>query len=364
VLEAFRLNQPAVEAVLEASARLAASGSAHQQSMLPVLRPELFTFMHCVEQSRGTSVRGVVSACAGSWQPTLLLTCLKAAAQQLKNGTASPLTVLLDVSRVATLAGTATAQATSSSRAATADQERANLLLLAARTLYVAACALQQLHESPAASAAAAAHPKLQPEDPFMDDNAPMTLRGLAACVTAIGCVLPAAAGGRSTGSTPRHIADVQQLQQRVQQQLEANVFPAFLNLQSGMQRVGGVGAFKALLQELFPAAYAGQLLQLATDVCMQLTAPGPLCCANPGCTNCSRLSERELVSRKGTVCSGCHALRPCSSECNKAYWKAGHKQACSRLKEATGQQQRGGSSSQTSSSSSSRAGAGSRSRR
>jgi hypothetical protein len=174
-------------------------------------------------------------------------------------------------------------------------------------------------------------------------------LRFILACVEDIGRLLPFAAGGRSTGSTPQHIADVQLLQQHLQQQLEAGVSPVVFSLQCGRQAVDGIGGLTALVKELFPAVLAGQLLQLATDVCAQLTAPGPLCCANPGCTNCSKLSERESVSGRGTVCSGCHAVRVCSSECNKAYWKAGHKKACKRLKEASGQQQRGGSSSSNS---------------
>jgi hypothetical protein len=78
-------------------------------------------------------------------------------------------------------------------------------------------------------------------------------------------------------------------------------------------------------------------MLQLGTAVATQLAEPetAALCCANPSCSNCSKLSERELVSGKGTVCSRCRAVRLCSAECNKAYWKAGHKQACSRLKES-----------------------------
>jgi hypothetical protein len=111
---------------------------------------------------------------------------------------------------------------------------------------------------------------------------------------------------------------------------------------------VDGVRGLQALLKELFPPELARQLLQLANGVCTQLAAPGALCCANPGCTNLVKLSERELVAGKGTVCSSCRAVRLCSAECNKAFWKAGHKQACKRLKEA--QQQQGGSSSSSSS--------------
>jgi hypothetical protein len=108
----------------------------------------------------------------------------------------------------------------------------------------------------------------------------------------------------------------------------------------------------QALLKELFSAELARQLLQLANGVCTQLAAPGALCCANPGCTNLSKLSERELVAGKGTVCSSCRAVSLCSAECNNAFWKAGHKQACKRLKEEAQQQQQGSSSSRAAGSS------------
>jgi hypothetical protein len=96
-----------------------------------------------------------------------------------------------------------------------------------------------------------------------------------------------------------------------------------------------------AEMREMIPAATAQQLLQLATGVCTQLMSVDCVasCCANPGCTNCSKLSERELVAGKSTVCSSCRAVRLCSAECKTAYWKAGHRQVCKRLR--GGKQQR-----------------------
>ncbi|KAF6255821.1 hypothetical protein COO60DRAFT_1627408 [Scenedesmus sp. NREL 46B-D3] len=38
--------------------------------------------------------------------------------------------------------------------------------------------------------------------------------------------------------------------------------------------------------------------------------------------------ARRQLVAGKGTVCSACRSVRLCGPACNKAYWKAGHKQA------------------------------------
>jgi hypothetical protein len=110
-----------------------------------------------------------------------------------------------------------------------------------------------------------------------------------------------------------------------------------------------------AEMREMIPAAAAQQLLQLATGVCTQLVSVDSIaqCCANPGCTNCSKLSERELVGGKDTVCSSCRAVRLCSAECNTAYWKAGHRQVCKRLRGGK-QQQTGGSGKQGNSGSSS----------
>jgi hypothetical protein len=231
--------------------------------------------------------------------------------------------------------------------AAAAGQGKAELLLVAGRALHAAASALLQLHEpSAAAVQAAAAHPELQllKEEPMLVANAPVTLRAVVDCVASISLLLPATAAGRSTGTTPQYLAELQQLLQQLQSPLGA-VVPVAHSSHDGRRFLSDVRGYEDLLKELFPIAVVRQLLQLATVICTQVTAPGPLCCANPGCTILSRLSERELVSGRGTVCSGCHAVRLCSTECNKAFWKAGHKKACKRLPEEAGQQQAGGGS-------------------
>uniref|UniRef100_A0A383V915 MYND-type domain-containing protein n=1 Tax=Tetradesmus obliquus TaxID=3088 RepID=A0A383V915_TETOB len=370
LLGAFRHNQQAVEAALEAGVRLAATIPAWQHSGGPIVLPEVFNYMQHVGAShaalQGLAAQREASHVVG-WQPSLLLTCLKAAARHLKSGTVPRLVVLQSATHIAVHAGI---HAASSSSTAAADSDRAQLLL-SAMALHLAAATLLQLHAPPAAPVPAAA--LLRQVDAALASIAPEVLRGLVACVACIGCLLPqAAAGGSSSsaGGTPQHIQDLHQLQQRVRQQLEVGVAPALLNMNSFRQALNGAGGLTALVKELFPAALASQLLQLATVVCTQAVPPGPLCCANPGCTNCAKLTEGELVAGKGTVCSGCRAVRLCSAECNKAYWKAGHKQACSRLNDAAGQQQQqqrqgGGataasSSSQAGSSSSSRSAAGS----
>jgi hypothetical protein len=49
---------------------------------------------------------------------------------------------------------------------------------------------------------------------------------------------------------------------------------------------------------------------------------------------------ERQLVAGKGTVCSACRSVRLCGPACNKAYWKAGHKQVCALFKQRSSQQE------------------------
>jgi hypothetical protein len=177
VLGAFQRNEAVAEAVLEAAVRMAASCTAEQQSLLPMVQQSVFAFMQHVQLSRAASGgrAGQPAAgplAAGSWQPTLLLTCLKAAAKRLYNSTASALAVLRDATCVAahaTCRGPESAaawsgHATNMSTAVAADPEPANLLLLAGRALHVAACALLQLHESAATPAAAAAAPAAHPQ--------------------------------------------------------------------------------------------------------------------------------------------------------------------------------------------------------
>jgi hypothetical protein len=66
----------------------------------------------------------------------------------------------------------------------------------------------------------------------------------------------------------------------------------------------------------------------------VHLAAGQHWCCANPGCTSLAGALERQLVAGKGTVCSACRSVRLCGPACNKAYWKAGHKQVCALFKQ------------------------------
>jgi hypothetical protein len=329
--------------------------------MLPVMLPDVLGFMQAVALSSSASPPGfamrTTAASSESWQPSLLLTCLKAVMKCLDDGITQPLRTLEDATRIASHAGAAAAaQAVNRSNTAAAYHNRSQLLLLSGRALYVAACALLRLHEGADVTAQPPGQWKLTADDaehPPLVRNAPLTIDRFGAYVIAIGRLLPAA-GGRSCA--PAHVAELQQLQQLLQQRLKEDTLPTVYSLRSGRQQIDGLRGMAALLKELYPAELARQLLQLANGVCTQLAAPGALCCANPACTNCARLSERELVAGKGTVCSSCRAVRLCSAECNQAYWKAGHKQVCERLGGGK-QQQTGGAGKQARSGSSSSSG-------
>jgi hypothetical protein len=160
-------------------------------------------------------------------------------------------------------------------------------------------------------------------------------------------------AGGSSSAAGVQSVAALQQLQQQLLRETWVRLSDAYdsanLTLAAGLDTHKGPEVMQREFLSVIPADAAQQMLQLATGVCTQLVSPdtadavAPLCCANPGCTNCSKLSEQELVGGKSSVCSGCRMVRLCSAECNTAYWKAGHKQVCKRLRGSKQQQQAGG---------------------
>ncbi|KAF6258451.1 hypothetical protein COO60DRAFT_1120832 [Scenedesmus sp. NREL 46B-D3] len=244
--------------------------------------------------------------------------------------------------------------------AAVGPKHASSLTLPIGRLLHVAAKALLQLHED---ASGAQKQAEAEPQDDKPLDTTQFEALHFATllyfCVAALGPLLEAAvstaagsssaagnssrtAGAVDNGSAEagvQGIRELQQLQGQLLQETKKRLAEAARNAlvadAAGSNQPEGLGAVPAVLVDVFPASAAQQMLRLATGVCTQLVfvQDAPLCCANPGCTNCSRLSEVALVSGKSTVCSGCRVVRLCSAECNTAYWCAGHRQACKRLR-------------------------------
>jgi hypothetical protein len=98
-------------------------------------------------------------------------------------------------------------------------------------------------------------------------------------------------------------------------------------------------GAKEVLLTSSAALPALGQyLVVLGAQVCAQL--PVRSCCNYHLCSNTAKYSELELVSGKGSVCSGCTAARYCSSACQKAHWQTWHKPVCKQLSQQQQQQQ------------------------
>jgi hypothetical protein len=93
-----------------------------------------------------------------------------------------------------------------------------------------------------------------------------------------------------------------------------------------------------AVQQQQQPQPFQGeQAEQLARDVqqfgdaiCLQL--PVSFWCCNPHCSSVQQHSELELVSGKGSRCSGCAAARFCSKACQQQCWKGQHAPVCKRI--------------------------------
>jgi hypothetical protein len=82
-------------------------------------------------------------------------------------------------------------------------------------------------------------------------------------------------------------------------------------------QAQGGRGSRKQLSEEEV-AAVLGAL--------QHVVIPGQPGCSNPRCCCLEGLSEAEM---KTQVCAGCRGVRYCSAACQRAHWKAGHKEVC-----------------------------------
>jgi hypothetical protein len=60
---------------------------------------------------------------------------------------------------------------------------------------------------------------------------------------------------------------------------------------------------------------------------------PGQPGCSNPCCCCLEGLSEGEM---KTQVCAACRGARYCSAACQRAHWRAGHKEVCKAVQAAT----------------------------
>jgi hypothetical protein len=59
---------------------------------------------------------------------------------------------------------------------------------------------------------------------------------------------------------------------------------------------------------------------------------PGQPGCSNPRCCCLDGVSEEEM---KTQVCTACHGARYCSKTCQRAHWRAGHKEVCKAVQAA-----------------------------
>jgi hypothetical protein len=74
----------------------------------------------------------------------------------------------------------------------------------------------------------------------------------------------------------------------------------------------------------------AWDVQQFGDAICLQL--PVSFWCCNPRCSSVQQHSELELVSGKGSRCSGCAAARFCSKACQQQCWKGQHAPVCKRI--------------------------------
>jgi hypothetical protein len=243
-----------------------------------------------------------------------------------------------------------------SSSSVTAGQADPALVLLCGRTLCTAGRALQQLHEQPLAPGVTAAPSERSShhDGPWQQvtDRYPCNLFDVAlpllGCVALVGpplqrAVAESASISTSSDSSSRAAAWQQSLQQH---ELHATLAAASAAQEdsSNSSSSRGTGRAQAVADEVqlrakLTADTAQQLADLGSGICVHLAAGQHWCCANPGCTNLADALERQLVAGKGTVCSACRSVRLCGPACNKAYWKAGHKQVCALFKQHKSQQ-------------------------
>jgi hypothetical protein len=102
----------------------------------------------------------------------------------------------------------------------------------------------------------------------------------------------------------------------------------------SSVQTPGTQSQQQQQQQQSFQGEQAEQLArdvqQFGDAICLQL--PVSFWCCNPRCSSVQQHSELELVSGKGSRCSGCAAARFCSKACQQQCWKGQHAPVCKRI--------------------------------
>jgi hypothetical protein len=303
-------------------------------------------------------------------QPGLYITCLKSAAGGLASGL-PPVDVLAALGQLCKLLpGVSTA---SSSSSASSHECTPAMLLLCGRSLYAAGQALLQLHQKVEAQevvfpvVGVSNETTLSSNQDIDRDSLSAELTAvLLGCVTAVAPALQEAAAELAAGSNSssssssaarKSMRALLQLQLGLQDTLAAASEACSRTSSSRCDSNAACAAqaiiaiipsmteehthnAEAQLRTALTADTAQQLVDLGSGICVQLAAGQHWCCANPGCTNLADVLERQLVAGKGTVCSACRSVRLCGPDCNKAYWKAGHKRVCALFKQRSSQQE------------------------
>jgi hypothetical protein len=76
----------------------------------------------------------------------------------------------------------------------------------------------------------------------------------------------------------------------------------------------------------------SGEEVDAVLGALQHVVIPGQPGCSNPRCCCLEGVSEADV---KTQVCAGCRGARYCSAACQKAHWRAGHKEVCKAVQAA-----------------------------
>uniref|UniRef100_A0A383VPY6 phytol kinase n=1 Tax=Tetradesmus obliquus TaxID=3088 RepID=A0A383VPY6_TETOB len=217
-------------------------------------------------------------------------------------------------------------------------------LTVAARSMWLVGQLLSELLLASSSSSRSASLACPATEEEMDESFFAMLLEMAYTCVEWLGWQLchmqlpgdqaPTLASSSSSSSLADVAASMPLLTQLLQQhaQLQAGMYAAVQRCAAGpssTQRHGSSDA-TACLQRVWGEQLLAQLRAVGAAVAAAL--PVGWACNNAACTNLGKLSELQLVSGRGKVCSGCRQVRVCSAECQKQHWKAGHRLVCKNL--------------------------------